>query len=69
MAAAYVVPRPKGGGKPTSYAVEDHADHELYTCRTQDEGIQWARKHGYSPIHVPRVEHAEKGNPDQWREV
>lgn len=69
MAAAYVVPRPKGGGTITHYAVEDRADHELHSCHTQEEAIRWAQSQRYDPIHVARVRHADKGNPDHWRKI
>jgi hypothetical protein len=29
--------------------VEDHADHERVTFNAQEEAIQWARTHNYSP--------------------
>jgi len=72
MAVVYVEARPKGrqeGSPITDYVVEDHADHQLGTFRTQAEAITWAKRQGHSP-HVARVRHLnDKRKPDQWRAV
>jgi hypothetical protein len=36
--------------------IEDHADHVLATCKTQQVAIEWAKKHGHT-AHVARVRH------------
>jgi hypothetical protein len=70
MAIVFIEARPKG--KPqvtpiTDYVVEDHADHVLRTCRTQEEAIEWAHKNGHTS-HVARVRHLnDKKKPDHWR--
>ncbi len=70
MANVYVEPRPKGrheGSHIEDYVVEDHADHVLATFKTQQEGIDWAKKQGHSPL-VARVRHLnDKKKPDHWR--
>lgn len=46
MANVFVEARPKGKaeGQPiTDFVVEDHADHELATFKTQKEAIDWAK--------------------------
>lgn len=72
MAAVFVEARPKGrseGSPITDYVVEDHADHELATFKTQKEAIDWSKKNGLAP-HVARVRHLnDKRKPDHWREV
>ncbi len=72
MATVYVEARPKGRQEGThidDYVVEDHADHVLFTAKTQKEAIDWAKKQGHSP-HVARVRHLnDKKNPDHWRAV
>lgn len=60
---------PPRWGDIIHYAVEERADHELHTCHTQDEGIQWAQRQNCDPIHVARVRHADKGNPDHRRKI
>ncbi|MBS0521949.1 MAG: hypothetical protein JSR90_24870 [Proteobacteria bacterium] len=70
MANVYVEARPKGrpdGSPIDDYVVEDHADHVLATCKTQQEAIDWAKRHGHSPL-VARVRHLNsKKTPDHWR--
>jgi hypothetical protein len=70
MANVYIEARPKGrpeGHPIDGYVVEDHADHELATFRTQTEAIQWARQQGHHPL-VARVRHLnDKKIPDHWR--
>ena len=70
MANVYVEARPKGrpeGDPITDYVVEDHADHTLQTCKTQEEAIEWAKKHGHSPL-IARVRHLnDKKQADRWR--
>lgn len=72
MATVYVEARPKGrpeGTRIDDYVVEDHADHELATFRTQAEAIAWAKNNGHSP-HVARVRQLnDKKRPDHWRAV
>ena len=72
MANVYVEPRPKGrpeGSGIEHYVVEDHADHELATFKTQGEAIEWAHNHGHSPL-VARVRNLnEKKQPGHWRAV
>lgn len=72
MAVVYVEARPKGrpeGSAITDYVVEDHADNVLATCKTQKEGIDWAKSKGHTP-HVARVRHLnDKKRPDHWRAV
>lgn len=67
MATAYVEARPKGREQGTDiedYVVEDHADHVLHTCKTQEEAIAWAKRQGHTP-RVARVRHFnDKGRPD-----
>jgi len=70
MTNVYVEARPKdhrGGSAITGYVVEDHADSVLTTSDTQKEAIDWAKKHGHSPL-VARVRHLnDKKIPDHWR--
>jgi hypothetical protein len=70
MANVYVEARPKGRQEGThiaDYVVEDHADHELGTFKTQREAIDWAKMKGHSPL-VARVRHLnDKKKPDHWR--
>ena len=57
MANVYVEARPKGrpeGSAITDYVVEDYADKELYTSKTQQEAITWAKNQGHHPL-VARV--------------
>jgi hypothetical protein len=72
MAKVYIEPRPKGRkeGEPIEdYVVEDHADHVLTICKTQQEAIDWGRSHGHDPA-VARVRHLnDKKIPDHWRSV
>jgi hypothetical protein len=72
MANVFIEARPKGrpeGSAIEDYVVEDHADHELATFKTQHEAIAWAKQHDHSP-HVARVRHLnDKKKPDQWRPV
>ena len=72
MATVYIEARPKGrpeGTRIDDYVVEDHADHELGTFRTQEAAIAWAKNNGHSP-HVARVRHLnDKKRPDHWRAV
>jgi hypothetical protein len=70
MGNVYIEARPKGrpeGGHIDDYVAEDHADHVLATFKTQREAIEWAQKHGHSPL-VARVRHLnDKKKPDHWR--
>jgi hypothetical protein len=70
MAVVFIEARPKGkpeGSAITDYVVEDHADHELASFKTQREAIEWAQRQGHSP-HVARVRHLnDKKKADQWR--
>jgi len=70
MANVYIEPRPKArreGDPIDDYVVEDHADHVLATLQTQQEAIEWARRHGHTPL-VARVRHLnDKKKPDHWR--
>jgi hypothetical protein len=70
MATVFIEARPKGkpeGTPITNYVVEDHADHVLETCKTQEEAIEWAKKNGHS-AHIARVRHLnDKAKPDHWR--
>ena len=72
MAKVYIEPRPKGrkeGDPIDDYVVEDHADHVLHTCNTQQEAIDWARRNNHDPS-VARVRHLNnKKIPDHWRSV
>jgi hypothetical protein len=72
MAIVYVEARPKGrqAGTPIDdYVVEDHADHVLYTSKTQEQAIIWAKSNGHTP-HVARVRHLnDKKTPAHWRAV
>ena len=46
MANVYVEGRPKGRPKGSAihdYVIEDHANHELDTFKTQKEAIDWAK--------------------------
>ena len=70
MATVFVEARPKGrseGSPITDYVVEDHANHELASFKTQKDAIDWSKKNGHSP-HVARVRHLnDKQKPDHWR--
>jgi hypothetical protein len=70
MANVYIEARPKGrpeGSAIQDYVVEDHANHELGTFKTQKEAIDWAKAQGHAPL-VARVRHLnDKKNPDHWR--
>src|ERR1019366_2468787 len=70
MANVYVEARPKGrpeGSAIQDYVVEDHANHELGTFKSQKEAIDWAKAKGHAPL-VARVRHLnDKKNPDHWR--
>jgi hypothetical protein len=70
MANVYIEPRPKArreGDPIDDYVVEDHADHVLATLKTQQEAIEWVRRHGHTPL-VARVRHLnDKKKPDHWR--
>jgi hypothetical protein len=72
MAVVFVEARPKGkadGSKIEDYVVENHADHVLYTSKTQIEAINWAKENGHQP-HVARVRYLnDKKRPDHWREA
>ena len=72
MATVFVEARPRGraeGSPINDYVVEDHADHEIATFKTQREAIDWAKRHGHVP-HVARVRHLnDKKKPDHWRAV
>ena len=72
MANVFVEARPKGrpeGSAIDDYVVEDHADHVLFTSRTQKEATDWARRQGHKPL-VARVRHLnDKKKPDHWREA
>lgn len=67
----FVEARPRGReGDPISHwVVEDHASSVLHSSKTQLEGINWARSHGYDP-HVARSRHLDdKRKPDLWRKA
>jgi hypothetical protein len=70
MANVYIEARPKGRPEGThieDYVVEDHADHQLGSFRTQREAIDWAKQQGHSPL-VARVRHLnDRKKPDHWR--
>jgi hypothetical protein len=70
MASVFIEARPKGRPEVSpidDYVVEDHADHELATRKTQHEAIAWAKENGHAP-HVARVRHLnDKKKPDHWR--
>jgi hypothetical protein len=69
MANVYVEARPKGrdGAPIHDYVVEDHADHELGTFKTQKEAIDFAKAIGHHPL-IARVRHLnDKKIPDHWR--
>ncbi len=70
MTAVFVEARPRGrpeGSPIADYVVEDHADHELASFKTQKEAIDWAKRNGHTP-HVARVRHLnDKRKPDHWR--
>lgn len=71
MAVVYIEPRPKGRPEGTpieDYAVETRANEVLRTLKTQDSAITWAKAEGHT-VHVARVRHTDKGNPDHWRKV
>jgi hypothetical protein len=51
MANIYFEPRLNGRhGHIDDYVVEGSADHVLATFKTQQEGIDWAKKQGHSPL-------------------
>ena len=53
MANVYVEARPKArpeGSAIHDYLVEDHANHELGTFKTQREAIDWAKVNGHAPL-------------------
>jgi len=66
----YVEARLKGrpeGSAIQDYVVEDHANHELASFKTQKEAIDWAKAKGHVPL-VARVRHLnDKKNPDHSR--
>jgi hypothetical protein len=70
MAIVYVEARPKGraAGTPIDdYVVEDHADRVLYSSKTQEQAISWAKSNEHTP-HVARVRHLnDKRIPAHWR--
>lgn len=70
MPQVYVEARPKGrpeGVFIDDYIVEDHTNHILFIARTQQEAIEWAKRHGHRP-NVARVRHLnDKNKPDHWR--
>ena len=71
MPNVYIEARPKGRSEGTpiqDYVVEDHADRVLSTHKTQQEAIDWAKKHDHSPL-VARVRHLvnDKKKLDHWR--
>ena len=70
MATVYIEARPKGrpeGTRIEDYVIEDQSSHILFTARTQQEAVQWAKQHGHLP-HVARVRHLNnKAKPDHWR--
>jgi hypothetical protein len=70
MGNVYIEARPKGraeGSPIEDFVAEDHADSVLATFKTQREAIEWAHKHGHSPL-VARVRHLnDKRKPDHWR--
>jgi len=72
MPNVFVEARPKGrpeGSPIEDYVVEDHADHNLGTFKTQHQAIEWAKQHGHKPL-VARVRHLnDKKKPDHWREA
>ena len=68
----YIEARPKGrpeGSPINAYGVET-ADGELvFSARTQQEAVDWAKRNG-GPAHVSRVRHLnDKRVPDHWRAV
>jgi hypothetical protein len=68
----YIEPKPKGRAEGTAiddYVVEDHADHVLCMCKTQEEAIRWAEGQGHLPL-IWRVRHLnDKEKPDHWWSV
>jgi len=70
MASVFIEARPKGGGPIKDFVVEDHADHVLHTCSTQEAAIEWAKKAGHH-AHVARVRRLDndKKKPDHWRAI
>ena len=69
MPNVYIEARPKGrreGSPVEDFVVEDHADQVLSTHKKQQEVIDWAKKHGHSPL-VARGRHLnDKKKPDHW---
>jgi hypothetical protein len=72
MAIVYVEARPKGRSEGTridDYVVEEQGDVVLYTSRTQEQAISWAKSNGHTP-HVARVRHLnDRRIPAHWRAV
>jgi hypothetical protein len=71
MTIVYIEPRPKGrpeGAPIEDYAVETKSNEVLRIFKTQNEAITWAQSLGQI-VHVARVRHTNKGNPDHWRRV
>lgn len=70
MANVHIEARPKGrpdGSPIEDYVVEDHANHELGTFKSQKEAIDWAKSKGHAPL-VARVRHLnDKKEPNHWR--
>jgi len=59
-------------GAAGSAATAGHAvvvgGKEVKLFKTQQEAVDWARKQGYSPIHVARERHLQDRDiPDHWR--
>jgi hypothetical protein len=73
MSKVYLEPRPKSRDAHAPidhFAVEDSADSVLYSNRTQQGAVDWAKRQGHRPVMVARVRHLpDKRNPDHWREV
>ena len=70
MTAAYVEHRPRSNEpkEPTIHFAVVVNGKDVEKFRTQEDAVSWAKKQGYSPIHVARVRHLQdRDQPDHWR--
>jgi hypothetical protein len=70
MSAAFIEHRPLATDPQatTNHHAVIVGGAEVKQVKTQADGVEWARKQGYSPIHVARERHLQDRDvPAHWR--
>ncbi len=70
MPAAFIEHRPLASNPKagTTHHAVVVGGREVQTLKTQRDAAEWAKAHGYRPVHVARERHLQDRDvPDHWR--